>query len=88
LREELAARNVELRHREEESREESRRKERLLAAALERIPELPPPTASQEEAPEEPETVAEGAEKGARGPPVSREPSERRPWLHRFLFGS
>src|SRR5215212_1269310 len=49
LREELAARNVELRHREEEYREESRRKDHLLAAALERIPELPPP----EEAPPE-----------------------------------
>ena len=53
LREELAARNVELRHREEEYREEARRKDHLLAAALERIPELPPP--ASQGAPDAPE---------------------------------
>lgn len=88
LREELAARNVELRHREEEYREESRRKDHLLAAALERIPELPPPPApASEKAPEEPETVAHGAKKGgARS--VSWEPAEERSWLYRFFFGA
>jgi hypothetical protein len=87
LREELASRNVELRHREEEYREESRRKDHLLAAALERIPELPAPAAASEEAPEVPEMVAEGAKKGT-APPTSREPSEGRSWFYRFFFES
>ena len=43
LREELAARNVELRRREEVYREESRRKDHLLAAALERMPQIEAP---------------------------------------------
>src|SRR5215212_1060093 len=58
LREELAARNVELRHREEEYREESRRKDRLLAAALERIPAIEPPEEAPPEPREEPETAS------------------------------
>jgi len=60
LREELAARNVELRHREEESREESRRKDHLLAAALERIPQIEPPQEDRPEQREDPETASSG----------------------------
>ncbi len=52
LREELAARNVELRHREEEYREESRRKDHLLAATLERIPAIEEASPEAREAPE------------------------------------
>ncbi len=63
LREELAARNVELRHREEQYREESRRKDHLLAAALERIPELPAPASpasgAAQEAADDPETASD-----------------------------
>src|SRR5829696_7659095 len=55
LRDELAARNVELRRREEEHQEESRRKDHLLAAALERIPELEAPRDTRES----PETASE-----------------------------
>jgi hypothetical protein len=81
LREELAARNVELRHREAEYREESRRKDHLLAAALERIPAL-------EEAPPEPRESDVGAsEERSTGDVVPPEPEQRRSWLHRFFFG-
>jgi hypothetical protein len=77
LREELAARNVELRRREEECREESRRKDHLLAAALERIPAI-------EEAPSEPrespQTDTEGLGEGRTTPE-----EERRSWLRRFF---
>jgi hypothetical protein len=81
LREELAARNVELRQREAEYREESRRKDHLLAAALERIPAI-------EEAPSEPRESDVGAsEERGTGDDVPPEPEQRRSWLHRFFFG-
>jgi hypothetical protein len=80
LREELAARNVELRQREAEYREESRRKDHLLAAALERIPAI-------EEAPSEPRESDVGASEERGTGDVPPEPEQRRSWLHRFFFG-
>jgi hypothetical protein len=82
LREELAARNVELRHREEEYREESRRKDHLLAAALERIPALEPPDEAPPEGREEPETASpkmEGVEV-----PLAEEKPQRSFWQKFF----
>jgi len=84
LREELAARNVELRHREEEYREESRRKDHLLAAALERIPAIEPPEEVPPEPREEPETASpkmEGVEV-----PLAEEKPQRSFWQK--LFGT
>ena len=49
LREVIRSRDHELRRREEEYREESRRKDHLLAAALERIPELQPASEPRED---------------------------------------
>jgi hypothetical protein len=83
LREELAARNVELRHREEEYREESRRKDHLLAAALERIPAL-------EEAPsepQEPEGSASEERSGAEVPPESQDQEKSVSWWRRLFSG-
>ena len=58
LREVIRSRDHELRRREEEYREESRRKDHLLAAALERIPELEPAPEPRED----PETASAGVE--------------------------
>src|ERR687885_1630178 len=60
LREVIRSRDHELRRREEEYREESRRKDHLLAAALERIPELEPAI----EATEGPVSSSEEPDKG------------------------
>ena len=76
LREVIRSRDHELRRREEEYREESRRKDHLLAAALERIPELEPAS----EAPEDPETAAAAAE-GVETPIAE----EKRSFLRRFF---
>ncbi len=76
LREELAARNVEIRRREEEHREESRRRDHIIAALTERIPELEPAS----EAPEDPETAAAGPE-GVETPLAA----EKRSWIKRFF---
>jgi len=83
LREELAARNVELRHREEEYREESRRKDHLLAAALERIPAI-------EEAPSEPRESDVNASEERAGTDVSPESQgQEKPvsWWGRLFSG-
>jgi hypothetical protein len=83
LREELAARNVELRHREEEYREESRRKDHLLAAALERIPAI-------EEAPAEPREsdVTASAERAAADIPSESQGQEVPvSWWRRLFSG-
>ena len=89
LKEELTARNEELRRREEEHREESRRKDHLLAAALERIPELPPPAASQEtsngsEAASDLRPGVNDTHGGDVGPEAD---TQQRSWLMRFFFG-
>ena len=76
LREVIRSRDHELRRREEEYREESRRKDHLLAAALERIPELEPAS----EASEDPETAAAAAE----GVETSIA-EEKRSFLRRFF---
>jgi excisionase family DNA binding protein len=90
LKDELTARNEELRRREEEHREESRRKDHLLAAALERIPELPAPRASQETS-NGSETVTDlhPEVNDPQGGDVEPEADTRqRSWLMRFFFGS
>jgi hypothetical protein len=67
LRQQLATRDEEL-----------RRKDHLLAAALERIPELlPSPDAEPREAPQTTTEDTEGAQEAA----------GRRSWLYRFCFG-
>ena len=76
LREVIRSRDHELRRREEEYREESRRKDHLLAAALERIPELEPAS----EAPEDPETATSAAQ-GVEAPVAA----EKRSFLRRFF---
>ena len=63
-----------------EEREANRENRRLLAAALERIPELEAPS----EARESPEAASEEPDKGAPPPPPTGE--ERRSWWRR-LFG-
>lgn len=86
LRRELDVRNEEL-----------LRKDHLLAAALERMPEL---EASEEASPEdiaptggaqEPRASSETAEKDAEDMGVAtsdaQEPARRRSWLYRFFFG-
>ena len=83
LREELAARNVELRHREEEYREESRRKDHLLAAALERIPALEEPPSE----PREPEANASEERPGTDVPPERQGQEKPVSWWRRLFFG-
>jgi acyl transferase domain-containing protein len=90
LKEELGARNEELRRREEEHREESRRKDHLLAAALERIPELPPPEASQEESSDSSEAASDlrpGVNDTHGGEVGLEADTQQRSWLMRFFFG-
>jgi hypothetical protein len=70
LREELAARNVEIRRREEEHREESRRRDHIIAALTERIPELEPASESSQDRAEKHDDTDRGevpanGEKGA-----------------------
>lgn len=67
-------------------REANRENRRLLAAALERIPELPA-ASSQEpaETRDAPETDAEEAD-GGEALPKQQKPAQPRSWLHR-LFG-
>jgi hypothetical protein len=78
LREVIRSRDHELRRREEEYREESRRKDYLLAAALERIPELEPAPEPRED----PETASAGVE-------VVETPIEgqKPPWWRRMFAG-
>ena len=83
LREELAARNVELRHREEEYREESRRKDHLLAAALERIPALEEPPSE----PREPDVNTSEERAGADVPPERQGQEKPVSWWRRLFFG-
>lgn len=80
LREIIRSRDEEIRRREEEYREESRRKDHLLAAALERIPAIEPPS----DARESPVSASEEQAKGQ--VPPEPEKAESRPWW-RKLFG-
>jgi hypothetical protein len=70
----------------DQEREANRENRRLLAAALERIPELEGP---RETPPDDPGATAMASEGMDRGnvPPEPQEPSERRSWLYRFFFG-
>ena len=80
LREVIRSRDEEIRRREEEYREESRRKDHLLAAALERIPELEAPADTTAETRESPVSASEEEGKG------EAPQEERRSWWRR-LFG-
>jgi hypothetical protein len=64
---------------EREAHAEARR---LLAAALERIPQIEAPS----EAPESPETPAEPRPSAA-APPEAEEPVDTRPWWRRMFGG-
>lgn len=71
-------------------REANRENRRLLAAALERIPEIEPPRPANPKATPEPRDAPETAAGGTDGvevPPESQEPAQRRSWLYRFFFG-
>jgi hypothetical protein len=77
LRAELARRDEEMRRREERHAEEARRKDHLLAAALERIPELEPASEPRES----PVTAAEA------DPGTQAAPPESPKGIWRRLFG-
>jgi hypothetical protein len=69
-------------------REANRENRRLLAAALERIPEIEPPRPANSKATPDPRDVPETASEdtgGDEGPPEPQEPTQRRSWLHRFF---
>jgi hypothetical protein len=75
----------------DQEREANRENRRLLAAALERIPEIEAPRAAQpqvhSEPREAPETAKEGEERGDNvvPPEASVEAAQRRSWLYRFF---
>lgn len=75
LRAELVTRNEEL-----------RRKDHIIAALTERIPELPAPASSSQEATGAAEAPVEGAGRGDASP-EKQEPSQGRSWWSRFFFG-
>jgi hypothetical protein len=77
LRGVIRSRDHELRRREEEYREESRRKDHLLAAALERNPELEP----SPETSESPESASEPEDSS------STPPDQEKPGFWRRFFG-
>jgi hypothetical protein len=64
--------------------EELRRKDHIIAALTERIPELESP---REEPSETPVSASEGANITTGTSREPQEPSQRRSWLSRFLFG-
>ena len=73
----------------DQEREANRENRRLLAAALERIPEIEAPRAAQPQAHSEPREAPETAKEGVdRGdvPPKQQEAAQRRSWLYR-VFG-
>jgi hypothetical protein len=71
-------------------REANRENRRLLAAALERIPEIEAPRTARpqghSEPQEEPVTADEDESRGT-VPSEEQKPAERRSWLYRFFFG-
>jgi hypothetical protein len=75
----------------DQEREANRENRRLLAAVLERIPEIEAPRAAQPQAHSEPreapETAKEGEERGDNvvPPEASVEAAQRRSWLYRFF---
>ncbi|MDP9477548.1 MAG: hypothetical protein M3R38_17995 [Actinomycetota bacterium] len=88
LRDEVRFLRNELRERDERHAEEVRRRDHLLAAALERIPELE--AASPPEPPGEPESAAE-AEAGGTSPNAGASPQtatqRRSSWWRRLIGG-
>ena len=86
LEQEVAFLRAELQRREQDHREESRRKDHLLAAALERVPQLEAPASPAPR--ESPETVVEDAEGSEHRPATGgvQDGSERRSsWWRRFF---
>jgi hypothetical protein len=81
LREVIRSRDEEIRRREEEYREESRRKDHLLAAALERIPEIEPPRNS-------PSAPREAPVPDEEGPPYGTSPQEAEESLHHAPYAT
>jgi hypothetical protein len=83
-REELIA---QLRSEVEAWREEARRKDHLLAAALERIPQLEAPASPQRESPETVEDASGGASPrpATEGPQEGTQRPQGRPWWRRWF---
>ena len=87
LEQEVAFLRAELQRREQDHREESRRKDHLLAAALERVPQLEAPASPEsrdapQAAAEEPESMDTPSTSAA-----PQEAPERRSWWRRW-FGA
>ena len=87
LEQEVAFLRAELQRREQDHREESRRKDHLLAAALERVPQLEAPASPESR--EAPQTAAEEPE-GMDNPTTTipapqEEAAERRSWWRRWF---
>ena len=87
LEQEVAFLRAELQRREQDHREESRRKDHLLAAALERVPQLEAPASPEPR--DAPQTVAEDAGGVEQPPPNTDDAQEssERPWWRRLLWG-
>ncbi len=87
LEQEVAFLRAELQRREQDHREESRRKDHLLAAALERVPQLEAPASPEPR--EAPQGTAEESEGSEPHPPTggAQEAPERRSWWRRLLDG-
>ena len=87
LEQEVAFLRAELQRREQDHREESRRKDHLLAAALERVPQLEAPASPEPR--EAPQGTAEEPEGSEPHPPTggAQEAPERRSWWRRLLDG-
>lgn len=80
-----------LRSQLDEERRGSAELRRLLAGAMERIPEIEAPRDAPPEARDSDLTASEEPGGTRRGHPVSQEPEtqeERRSWLYRFFFGT
>src|SRR5215207_1227087 len=84
LVEELRARIESLEVQLDHERRANAEQRRLLAAALERIPELEAPRETPPEAREGDVTASEEADKGAAAP-GQQEPSQRRSWWREFF---
>jgi predicted ArsR family transcriptional regulator len=84
LQDQIEYLRAELHRRGETHAEESRRKDHIIAALTERIPELPQPAGSPQEAPGGHEPASEDAG-GGDTPPGPQEPVERRSRWRRFF---
>jgi excisionase family DNA binding protein len=80
----LQEQNDYLRRQLEVWQEEARRKDHIIAALTERIPELPAPAASSQEATGAPETASERQGRGD-APTGAEHPVERPSWWRKFF---